>query len=279
MKKLLLAAMAFVALSVNAQSVNLKAIAQSPMCFGAATGSIYLTIDGGTAPYTYSWSNGALTPSITNLVAGTYSVTVSDSAGLNTASASVVLAEPAQLSMNALVIDASSTGGSDGGINITTRGGIYDYSYLWSSGQTTEDISNLTAGTYTVTVTDGVGCQASLTKTVSEMPSPLINFGHHMSNSQINLNNNGLIAPNAGNGKNLNISVYPNPTSNFLQIGLKDPKDSEISLYDINGKMVYAQKFSSELPKVDVSNLANGTYVVHVKTATETFNQNVSIAK
>ncbi len=279
MKKLLLIALAFVAYHANAQ-MTLKAISQNPMCYGSATGSLALTIDGGTAPYIYQWSNGATTPSITNLTAGTYSVTVGDNAGLYRV-ASILLTEPSQITMTAFVVDASTNGGTDGGINIAPRGGIVNYSYLWSNGATSEDIGGLAAGTYTVSLTDGVGCTATLSRTVNQPPSQMVNPGMHQNSSQSNSNNNnnGLIAPNAGSGQHLSISAYPNPASNFLKVSLKEPMDAEVTLFDMNGKVVSAQKFSNYEPKVDVSDLPNGNYIIRVVTAGETVNQNIVIAK
>ena len=274
MKNLLLIALAFFAFNVNAQNITLKAIADGPKCNGAATGSISLFVDGGTAPYTYAWSNGETTPSISSLFAGTYSVTVNDNGGL-ISTTTVIIAEPARLALAGFVINVSSSGGSDGGVNLTTRGGTPDFSFAWSNGATTKDIGGLTAGDYTVTVTDGYGCQASLSETVTEM-APLHMGGN--SNTQANNNNHSLLAPNGSNGTNMNVSVYPNPTSDFLRVKLNST-ESQISVINDNGQIVAAQKFSSENPMVDVSNLPNGNYLVQVKTATETTTKNIVIAK
>lgn len=279
MKNLLLIAMAFVAFNVNAQNITLKAIAQSPLCHGAATGSIDLVIDGGTSPYTFDWSNGATTQGITGLVAGTYSVTVNDNAGLISTS-SIKISEPDQLSVTGMVQNVSSAGGNDGAINLTVRGGTYDYFFAWDNGATSQNIGNLTAGDYSVVVTDGFGCQASLTKTVIEMPQLPIGG---VSNSHLadngGSNNHNLLAPGTNNGSNMGLSVYPNPTSNQMNVKMKSATDALISVINNNGQTVLAQKFSTETPMVDVSNLPNGSYLVQVKTATETTTKNIVIAK
>lgn len=277
MKNLLLIAMAFVAFNVNAQNVTVKAIVGSPLCHGAATGSIDLVIDGGQAPFTYAWSNGETTPSISGLIADTYVVTVTDNNGLVTSS-SIKISEPDQLTATGFVLNCSQPGSSDGGINLTIRGGTHDYFFAWDNGATSQNISGLVAADYTVVVTDGFGCQVSLTKRVDE-PTPMHISGTHHSLSDNNSNSGGgMLAPNvtAGAG-NMNISLYPNPTSNFLSI--KSLAAAEVTVINSNGQVVAAQKTNTENTQVDVSNLPNGNYIVQVKTATETINKNIAIVK
>ncbi len=280
MKNLLLTAMAFVAFNVNAQNISIKAIPQNPLCHGAATGSIDLVIDGGQSPFTFLWSTGETTSSISNLVAGTYSVTVNDNGGLISTS-SIKISEPDQLASSAFVVNVSSAGGNDGSINLNVRGGTHDYSFAWSNGATSKDIGNLTAGTYSVTITDGFGCQFSLTRTVIEMgqlPAGGINYNNHLTQGG---NNDGRSLINNENGgtANMNISLYPNPASDFLSVRMKSTGDSQVTVFNNNGQAVLAQKFYTQNPMVDVSNLPNGNYVVQVKTAAETVNKNVAIVK
>ena len=279
MKNLFLIALSVVAFNLNAQNINVKAIAQSPLCHGAATGSISLILDGGTAPFTFLWSTGETTSSISSLVAGTYTVTVDDNAGLIT-STSIKISEPDQLSLSGFVVNVTTPGGNDGQINLTVGGGTHDYFYAWDNGATSEDIGGLVAGDYSVVVTDGFGCTASLTKTVSEMPQlPYGGIGNtHLNNNGGN-GNRSLNAPNGTTNNNMNIGLYPNPASNFLSVKLKGEGESQISVINTNGQTVLAQKFSSETPMVDVSNLPNGNYIVSVKTATETTSKNIVIAK
>lgn len=279
MKNLLLIAMAFIAYNVNAQNVTLKAIAQGPLCHGAATGSIDLFVDGGTSPYTFLWDNGATTQGIAGLVAGTYSVTVNDNAGL-TSTTSIKIAEPDQLILVGSVLDVSSVGASDGAINLTVRGGTHDYFFAWDNSATSEDISGLSQGDYTVTVTDGFGCQATLTKTVNVMPPHLVggSTSDHTSNNNGGSNHN-LVAPSGNNGSNFGLSIYPNPASNQMNLKMKSTTDAQISVINSNGQVMLAQKFSTETPMVDVSTLPNGNYLVQVRTATETTTKNIVIAK
>jgi hypothetical protein len=127
-------------------------------CFGGNNGAIDISVGGGTAPYSYSWSNGATTQDVTGLIAGTYSGTITDANGC-TASAAAPVTEPSEIQLTgANLTNVSCFGGNDGALDITIGGGTAPYSYSWSNGATTEDISDLTAGTYSGTITDANGC-------------------------------------------------------------------------------------------------------------------------
>ncbi len=143
------------------------------LCNGTATGNVYVSATGGTPGYTYSWSNGAVTEDITGVVAAVYNVTVTDSRGCFSTAAATV-SEPLPLFLNiASYNDLLCAGDSSGAIDITANGGVPPYSYLWSNGEITEDIDELKLGTYTATVTDGNGCNVTITQVISE-PTPLV---------------------------------------------------------------------------------------------------------
>jgi len=126
-------------------------------CYSGNNGSITVTGAGGTTPYSYYWSTGATTPGISNLIAGNYCVTVTDAHSC-TATACYDITEPPGMVLDATVTDVTCPGGSDGAIDLTASGGTMPYTYYWSTGATTEDIDNLAAGNYGVTVTDAQGC-------------------------------------------------------------------------------------------------------------------------
>lgn len=128
------------------------------LCNGDSSGSAMANVSGGTTSYSYNWSNGATTQSITGLVAGSYFVTVTD--GNNCViSDSAIITEPASnLSLFFNHIIPYCNGDSTGSITATANGGTQPYSYNWSNGATTQNISGLTAGVYTLTLSDNNGC-------------------------------------------------------------------------------------------------------------------------
>ena len=129
-------------------------------CFGGSNGSIDISVLGGTPFYSYLWSNGSTSEDVFSLSSGSYFVMLTDSNGCTTTSNTYVITEPTQIQNVAVVTPVSCFGGNDGSIDITTSGGIPLYSYLWSNGDTTEDISGLSSGTYLIETTDNNGCSS-----------------------------------------------------------------------------------------------------------------------
>ena len=179
-------------------SINLSSTKIDVLCNGASTGSIDLTVSGGTAPYTYAWSNAATTEDITVLTAGTYTVTVSDASSI-TATNSVVITEPTAL-VTSIAIDStvSCNNLSNGGLTVSATGGTAPYTYSWSNAATTSAITGLSAGTYSTTVTDANGCTSIVNETVTE-PTVLAASIVVDSNVTCNgLSNGGLMASATG---------------------------------------------------------------------------------
>ena len=141
-------------------------------CNGATDGSIDVTVAGGTGNYTYAWSNGATTEDLSDLGAGTYSVVVTDENGCSV-SIEVEITEADEMTISETHSDytgfgVSCNGATDGSIDVTVAGGTGNYTYLWSNGATTEDLSDLGAGTYSVVVTDENGCSVSIEVEITE---------------------------------------------------------------------------------------------------------------
>ncbi len=158
---------------VNAD-IPLEAIinsSQNPTCAGGENGSINAGILGGNPPYTISWNNGGNGLNLTNLGAGTYTLSVSDESGA-TASTSITLTQPLPISIEAITENVSCNGQATGSIQIFPSGGTPPYNYAWDNSRTQANIQNLTAGTYTVTVTDLNGCTASSNFTLTQ-PTPI----------------------------------------------------------------------------------------------------------
>ncbi|MFI5218171.1 MAG: T9SS type A sorting domain-containing protein [Bacteroidia bacterium] len=140
-------------------------------CYGDSIGVLTATATGGTIPYSYLWSNSAVTPVITNLNAGTYTVTVTD-ANNCTATISATVTEPPQLNISiSTTTNVSCYGYADGLLCATVTGGIGPYAYLWSNGATAQCIASLVAGTYSITVMDANSCTASTVVTITQPPA------------------------------------------------------------------------------------------------------------
>ena len=214
-------------------SISIAAAVTNVDCNGSASGAINLTVSGGTSPYTYDWTDitGTNNPEDrTNLSSGTYSVTVTDSKGCN-ASGSYSITQPTAISLSASKTNVSCNSGSDGMILLSVSGGTPPYTYLWSNSETTKDVYNLAAGTYTVTVTDANQCTASLS----------------------GLNSVTLTAPAA-----LTASTYSN---NIVCLGATN---GSISLTVGGGTSPYSYAWSTGETTKDISNLTAGTYNVTI---------------
>jgi len=136
-----------------------NALIQQISCYDSNDGSITLNVTGGTSPYSYAWDNGVTSNVRSGLVPKDYLVTITDD---NACSAiqTFVIAQPDSLSMTFVEIYPTCNGDLDGAIDMTIQGGTTPYDIVWSSGETTEDLSSISNDTYYVTVTDNNGCIA-----------------------------------------------------------------------------------------------------------------------
>lgn len=194
--------------TIKACNVTASGIVTSPACFGG-TGSIDVTVNGsnGTINYSYTGAasgsgSSATSPfTVSNLAAGTYDFTVTDASGCS-ASFSALITQPAQLYASTSVTNVLCYGGT-GSIDLTVTGGTAPYTYLWSpGGATTEDLANVAAGTYTVTVTDFKGCATSpaITTATVTQPAAALTVPGNVTNVSCFGGNNGAINITAAGG-------------------------------------------------------------------------------
>src|SRR5678809_601112 len=141
-------------------------------CFGATTGSATVSVSGGTGTYTYLWSpSGGTGATASGLGAGNYSVLITDAAGCTLTKNFTITQPAAALSATTSSTNVKCFGGTDGTAGVSVSGGTSAYTYSWSpSGGTGASATGLTAGSYTVTITDAAGCTLQKTITITEPP-------------------------------------------------------------------------------------------------------------
>ncbi len=207
------------AISISSSTTNVN-------CNGGNDGAANLTVSGGTGPYSYSWSNSATTQNISGLIAGTYSAVITDNNGC-AQNASVTITQPTAISISSSTTNVNCNGGNNGAANLTVSGGIGPYTYSWSNSATTQNISGLTAGTYSAVITDNNGCAQNASVTITQ-PTAI-----SISSSTTNVNCNG------GNNGSANLTVS-------------------------GGTGPYTYSWSNSATTQNISNLAAGTYSIIV---------------
>ena len=139
-------------------------------CFGLHNGSATGGVTGGTTPYTYLWSNGNNLIKDTALVAGTYTLLVTDAHSCRD-TVSVNITQPLLLKDSTITFKNDSCfGDNNGSATAVFVGGTLPYTYLWSNGNTTANDTLLVAGNYMLTTTDAHGCVATTSVTINQPP-------------------------------------------------------------------------------------------------------------
>jgi hypothetical protein len=248
---------------------NLGVSQTNPTCVNFSDGEITALPSGGFPPYTYQWSNGDTTQTISNLSAGNYSVTVTDSYN-STIAAFLTVDNPLPITISGTQSNVTSFGLSNGQIDIvdiSNTTGSFTYQWFTAGGsfqnQGNLDQQGLTSGYYKIMVTDSIGCVGIGYFTISQ-PNP----------SLPTLNNPNLISPSISNNTSA-ISTYPNPSNGNFTIETKE-NVSEIRIVNtINGEEVYNDK--SSLSKLYVDNLKTGIYMIYVTTEKGTETKRITI--
>lgn len=168
------------------------------LCAGEPSGAINLSVQGGTPPYDYNWSNNTVTEDLTGLLSGTYRVTVTD-ANNCVSTLSDFIAEPPAMQLSFDITNINCFGDNTGAVEALVLGGVPPYQLNWSNNQSGLELNPVPAGDYTLQVTDANGCKLEQTATVAQpaepvsaivKPEDVICFGQ----------NNGRIQITAGGG-------------------------------------------------------------------------------
>jgi gliding motility-associated-like protein len=169
------------------KTIAVNAVVNNASCFGSCNGNIFATaLTSGAAPavpYSFAWSgspnpppgvNTATTTAVNNLCAGIYTLQVSDQLGCSI-DTTFTISSPPPLQASVLSIqNESCLSGADGSITLSVSGGTYPYNYQWNIANADSVASGLSAGSYSVTIADALGCTAILSATVTKIPGPLI---------------------------------------------------------------------------------------------------------
>jgi hypothetical protein len=224
---------------------------QNATCNGSCDGSAFIVVTGGTPPYTYSWApNGATTPNVQGLCAGTYTCTVTDSNGCTT-TATVTITQPPALILAVSSFPATCATCCNGYAVATANGGTPPYTYMWSPGNIfSPTAQSLCPGTYTCCVTDANGCATCTVTTVTFTTG---------------IQDQPAIA---------NLSVFPSPATDFVTVKetFGTLVSAVISVSNVLGETVYTKSITtSELNEtINVAGFTSGVYFISVKTSSGT---------
>ncbi|MBI2270087.1 MAG: SprB repeat-containing protein, partial [Bacteroidetes bacterium] len=172
----------------NTGNVSINTALQNILCPGGNTGSSTATGTGGTGPYIYSWINGQSNANATGLKTGTYIVTATDVNGCSNA-VTIVITEP-QFSAQAIQNQKSTCGGATGKATALVQPfppapSTGPYTYIWSNGQNTVSATGLSAGGYTVTVTNASGCTSTAIAIIGNSNGPNLSVTNNCSSSKV----------------------------------------------------------------------------------------------
>jgi hypothetical protein len=206
---------AFTISSVNGLSVN--AAAEPVSCPGMDDGSATALVNGGQAPYSFVWSNGNATQSISGLSAGTYTVAVSDANGCSGETVAIV-AEPAPMIGMAAMLNAESCNGNDGSASAVVIGGTAPYTFIWDNGSEGNLCFGLSAGTHSVSVYDANGCSIETSVNIANACNELPEGPSLTANdcSAVNLGMDDYITCEAVEGATMYLWRFESPAAGLL---------------------------------------------------------------
>jgi hypothetical protein len=214
-------------------------------CANDQLGNIFLQTNGGTAPYTYIWSNGVSNRNLLDVPGGSYNVTITDFHNCVFQN-SYTIHSADSLIVNAEIVH-SDDGNANGSIIVTVTGGTGSYTYQWDDGHHTPVLTGLLPGTYTITVTDEAGCVVVKTFMVGSL-----DVNPHIAETRLR--------------------VYPNPVNSQIYVELSEVcmnTTLDVDILNVLGKNVKARKYDdlygSNTLSMNVADLSPGIYIIRIK--------------
>jgi gliding motility-associated-like protein len=219
------------------------------ICFGTSQGAIDAVVSGGTPPYNYLWSTSEISDFISSLPVGNYQLNITDALGCQL-SQDTSVTQPNQIIATSQYTMVSCFNGVDGALDVSTSGGVFPYQYSWSNGANSEDITNLEAGNYTLTIEDSNLCQSNFTFTVTQPDTLVVSYNaiqpscHGYSNGQLIANPTGGTSPYSYDWSNGDVTF----TADSLSVGTYT-----VLVTDINGCQAQIDCILNEPPQLQVS--------------------------
>ncbi len=240
-------------LAVDCSSLNLSTQKTDETLHQANDGTADVTANGGTMPYTYSWSNGATSASVNNLTPGDYTVTVKDALGCaKTEQISILGIDCNNFDFAVDKTDETLFQANDGSASITLKNGTAPYQYDWSVGDFVPAIYNLTPGTYSVTVSDALACSATKTFVIEAIDCSDFSLEINSANETYYQINDGVAVANPINGKPPFNYDWSNGAKVAVLINLS-PGNYSLQLTDALGCVANA---STTIKAIDCSNFS-----------------------
>jgi gliding motility-associated-like protein len=204
----------------------------APTCYGLSNGALDVTLSGGVTPYAYNWSNGGTNEDLKDVTAGTYTLSYQD---INGCGQSVVfnISNPDPIMINKIVNNIKCYGDSIGSITLSPYGGTGAFTYTWSNGSSTKDLTNIKSGQYIVTVTDNNSCSV-IDTTIIYQPDLLT------------------------------VSLYSPISFSGYNVSSYQGTDGSIDATVNGGTIPYTYLWSNGSSTEDLNNLAFGNYIVTV---------------
>lgn len=234
----------------------------SPVCYGAANGSLTVNTMGGIAPYQYQWSDHSTESALNNISAGIYAVTVTDALGCE-AIISQTLSNPPAIEALNITITQPSAGQNNGSIYLDIQGGNGPYAYNWTLNGTfftaSEDLFLAPAGNYQLRITDSNGCTASLEYALTTVGATTLD-------------------------KDVFAEVFPNPARDkaTLAVAFSRPQSLLLSLTDAAGRVLRAwqvDKVTEQNIPLEIKDLPNGVYRLRILVGGELIVRGVTVAR